>query len=311
MSKVTTRDLIDRFSLELLSGEEGIYRPITTSDISRPGLEMAGFFTYYPRRRLQLLGRSELTFLERLDTEVKEERLAKLCTSNTPGVIISRDLEAPPELLESAERSGVPLLRARDTTTRISSQLTDFLDAQLAETTAVHGVLVDIYGIGVLLTGASGVGKSETALDLVRRGHRLVADDSVEISQQHANTLMGRPPELIKHLLEIRGLGIIDVMTLFGAGAVRPFKRITLNVHLELWDEDKAYDRLGVDEDTMRIIETDIPKYTIPVRPGRNLAVIVEVAAMNFRLKRMGINAAQEFSDKLMDVIEDYDRDEF
>ncbi|QQK81553.1 HPr kinase/phosphorylase [Salicibibacter cibi] len=311
MTKVTAKDLIDRFSLELLSGEEGIYRLITTSDISRPGLEMAGFFTYYPRRRLQLLGRSELTFLEQLDGDVKLERLDKLCTANTPGVIISRGLEASAELLSISEKSGVPIMRANDTTTRISSQLTEFLEAQLAETTAVHGVLVDIYGIGVLLTGASGVGKSETALDLVRRGHRLVADDSVEISQQHGDTLMGRPPELIKHLLEIRGLGIIDVMTLFGAGAVRPFKRITLNVHLELWDEDKAYDRLGIDEDTMRIIETDIPKYTIPVRPGRNLAVIVEVAAMNFRLKRMGINAAQEFSDKLMGVIEDYDRDEF
>ncbi|MBB6450347.1 HPr kinase/phosphorylase [Geomicrobium halophilum] len=310
MTKVTARELIDRFSLELLSGDEGIYRPITMSDISRPGMEMTGYFTYYPRRRLQVLGRTELTFLERLDTDVKVERLDKLCTQNTPGIIISRNLEAPPELINASEHAGVPLMRADVTTTRLISQITNFLEAQLAETTAVHGVLVDIYGIGVLITGASGVGKSETALDLVRRGHRLVADDSVEISQQHADTLMGRPPNLIKHLLEIRGLGIIDVMTLFGARAVRPFKKIVMNVHLELWDEEKAYDRLGIDEDKMSIIETDIPKYTIPVRPGRNLAVIVEVAAMNFRLKRMGINAAQEFSDKLMDVIEDYDRDE-
>ncbi|EZH66429.1 MULTISPECIES: HPr(Ser) kinase/phosphatase [Geomicrobium] len=310
MSKVTAKSLIDRFSMELLGGEDGIYRPITTSDISRPGMEMAGFFTYYPRRRLQLLGRTELTFLERLTDQQRTERMQKLCTPNTPGVIISRGLEAPPELMEAAEASGVPIMRADMTTTRLISMITNFLEAQLADTTAVHGVLVDIYGIGVLITGASGVGKSETALDLVRRGHRLVADDSVEISQQHADTLMGQAPELIRHLLEIRGLGIIDVMTLFGAGAVRPFKRITLNVHLELWDEKKAYDRLGIDEEKLQILESEIPKYTIPVRPGRNLAVIVEVAAMNFRLKRMGINAAQEFSNKLMDVIEDYDKEE-
>ncbi|MEJ9269986.1 HPr(Ser) kinase/phosphatase, partial [Bacillus thuringiensis] len=172
-------------------------------------------------------------------------------------------------------------------------------------TTAVHGVLVDIYGIGVLITGSSGVGKSETALDLVRRGHRLVADDSVEIRREHEDTLVGRSPELIQHLLEIRGLGIINVMTLFGAGAVRPFKRIALCVNLELWDQKKVYDRLGLSEDYLRIMNVDIPKLTVPVRPGRNLAVIIEVAAMNFRLKRLGINAAQQFSDRLNDVIEE------
>ncbi|SDH65983.1 HPr(Ser) kinase/phosphatase [Alteribacillus bidgolensis] len=311
MPKVTANDLVERFNLEVLAGEDGVYRAITTSDISRPGIEMAGFFTYYPAKRLQLFGRTELSFFQQLSDEEKSERMEKLCTYDTPGIIISRGLTAPPELIESAEKTGVPIMRADVTTTRLSSQLTNFLEAQLAKATAVHGVLVDIYGIGVLLTGASGVGKSETALDLVRRGHRLVADDSVEIRQQHGDTLVGRPPELIQHLLEIRGLGIIDVMTLFGAGAVRPFKRIALTIHLELWDENKAYDRLGIEEAKMQIIDTEIPKYTIPVRPGRNLAVIVEVAAMNFRLKRMGINTAQQFSDRLTDVIEDGDREEF
>ncbi|ADC49145.1 HPr kinase/phosphorylase [Alkalihalophilus pseudofirmus OF4] len=311
MAKVTANDLLEQFQLELLAGEEGIYRPITTSDISRPGMEMAGFFTYYPAKRLQLLGRTELTFFEQLTKEVQQERMLKLCTYDTPGIIISRGNEAPRALLEAAEQNGVPVMRSKQTTTRLSSKLTNYLESKLSPMTAVHGVLVDIYGIGVLITGNSGVGKSETALDLVRRGHRLVADDSVEIRQENEDTLVGRSPELIQHLLEIRGLGIINVMTLFGAGAVRPYKRIVLCIHLELWDQKKAYDRLGLEEETMKIMDSEIQKLTVPVRPGRNLAVIIEVAAMNFRLKRLGFNAAEEFSERLTDVIEEGDRDEF
>ncbi|MDQ0206721.1 HPr(Ser) kinase/phosphatase [Alkalicoccobacillus murimartini] len=311
MAKVTANDLLEKFQFELVAGEEGIYRPITTSDISRPGIEMAGFFTYYPARRLQLIGRTELSFFKQLSEQEKKERMLKLCTYDTPGVILSRGLEAPKELIEAAEEVGVPVLRSTHTTTQLSSRLTNFLEGRLAPLTAMHGVLVDIYGIGVLITGSSGVGKSETALDLVRRGHRLVADDSVEIRQQNEDTLVGHPPELIRHLLEIRGLGIINVMTLFGAGAVRPFKRISLCINLENWDQGKAYDRLGLDEETLKIFDAEIPKLTVPVRPGRNLAVIIEVAAMNFRLKRLGFNAAQEFSERLTEVIQDGDRDEY
>ena len=311
MAKVTANDLLEKFQFELVAGEEGIYRPITTSDISRPGIEMAGFFTYYPARRLQLIGRTELSFFKQLSDQEKKERMLKLCTYDTPGVILSRGLEAPKELVEAAEEIGVPVLRSTHTTTQLSSRLTNFLEGRLAPLTAMHGVLVDIYGIGVLITGSSGVGKSETALDLVRRGHRLVADDSVEIRQQNEDTLVGHPPELIRHLLEIRGLGIINVMTLFGAGAVRPFKRISLCINLENWDQGKAYDRLGLDEETLKIFDAEIPKLTVPVRPGRNLAVIIEVAAMNFRLKRLGFNAAQEFSERLTEVIQDGDRDEY
>lgn len=311
MAKVTAKDLVEHFDFEVLAGNEGVYRAITTSDISRPGIEMAGYFTYYPAKRLQLLGRTELSFYQQLNDEEKQERMEKLCTYDTPGIIISRDLTAPDELIDNANKVGVPLMRADVTTTRLSSQITTFLETKLAKSTAMHGVLMDIYGIGVLLTGASGVGKSETALDLVRRGHRLVADDSVEIRQEQGNTLVGRAPDLIQHLLEIRGLGIIDVMTLFGAGAVRPFKRIALTINLELWDDKKAYDRLGIEEVTVKIIDSEIPRLTIPVRPGRNLAVIVEVAAMNFRLKRMGINTAQEFSDRLTGVIEEGDKEDF
>jgi HPr kinase/phosphorylase len=195
-------------------------------------------------------------------------------------------------------------------TTRFSSRLTNFLESKLAPTTAVHGVLVDIYGIGVLITGKSGVGKSETALELVKRGHRLIADDCVEIRQEDQDTLVGTSPDLIEHLLEIRGLGIINVMTLFGAGAVRSNKRITLVINLEIWDATKQYDRLGLDDEKMKIIDTEITKITVPVRPGRNLAVIIEVAAMNYRLKRMGVNAAQQFTERLSDVIEDGEHEE-
>ncbi|RHW38915.1 HPr kinase/phosphorylase [Neobacillus notoginsengisoli] len=303
MLKVRTRDIYEKFSLELVAGEEGIDRPITTSDLSRPGIELAGFFDYYPAERIQLLGMTELSFFEQLSDEARITRMDELCTDITPAIIITRGLEVPQELIDAAERESVPILRTKFKTTRFSGNLTNFLESKLAPTTAVHGVLVDIYGVGVLITGKSGVGKSETALELVKRGHRLVADDCVEIRQEDQDTLVGTSPELIEHLLEIRGLGIINVMTLFGAGAVRTSKQITLNIDLELWDQDKQYDRLGLDEEKMKIIDSEVPKLTVPVRPGRNLAVIIEVAAMNFRLKRMGVNAAQQFTDRLSDVI--------
>ncbi|MCM3691709.1 HPr(Ser) kinase/phosphatase [Neobacillus niacini] len=305
MPKVRTKDIHERFHLELVSGEEGINRPITTSDISRPGIELAGYFEYYPAERIQLLGKTELSFFEKLSKDERTIRMERLCTDITPAIIVTRGLDVPQELIEASERESVPLLQSNMKTTRFSSRLTNFLESKLAPTTAVHGVLVDIYGIGVLITGKSGVGKSETALELVKRGHRLIADDCVEIRQEDQDTLVGTSPDLIEHLLEIRGLGIINVMTLFGAGAVRSNKRITLVINLEIWDAAKQYDRLGLDDEKMKIIDTEITKITVPVRPGRNLAVIIEVAAMNFRLKRMGVNAAQQFTERLSDVIED------
>jgi HPr kinase/phosphorylase len=310
LPKVRTKDIYERFQLELISGEEGINRPITTSDISRPGIEIAGYFEYYPAERIQLLGKTELSFFSELPENERISRMERLCTDITPAIIVTRGLDIPKELIEASERESVPVLRSNMKTTRFSSRLTNFLESKLAPTTAVHGVLVDIYGIGVLITGKSGVGKSETALELVKRGHRLVADDCVEIRQEDQDTLVGASPDLIEHLLEIRGLGIINVMTLFGAGAVRSNKRITMVINLEIWDAKKQYDRLGLDEEKMKIIDTEITKITVPVRPGRNLAVIIEVAAMNYRLKRMGVNAAQQFTERLSDVIEDGDHDE-
>ena len=303
MVQVTTKDVMEKFNLQLVSGQEGIGRYITTSDISRPGLEMAGYFTHYPANRVQLLGKTEISFFELLPKKDKVDRVGKLCTPNTPAIIISRGLNVPDELIEASAEANVPVLVSNLTTTQFSSRLTNYLESMLAPSTAIHGVLVDIYGIGVLILGKSGVGKSETALELVKRGHRLVADDCVEIRQEAENLLVGSPPPLLEHLLEIRGIGIIDIMTLFGASAVRPNKRITLVVELELWDENKNYDRLGLDEEKMQIIDTKLTKLTIPVQPGRNVSVIIEVAAMNYRLKRKGFNAAEEFSRRLDEVI--------
>lgn len=304
MEKVRTQDLLDNFNLTLAAGEDGVHREIITSDISRPGIEMTGYFNYYPKERLQLVGKTEMAYFLDLTDANKKDRMEKLCTDITPGIVISRGMDVPTVMIDAANEAGVPILHSPRQTTRVISRLTNYLETKFAPFTAIHGVLVDINGVGVLITGQSGVGKSETALELVKRGHRLVADDSVEIRQEDYENLIGNPPPLIGHLLEIRGLGIINVMTLFGAGAVRSYKKISLIIDLELWDDQKQYDRLGLDEETMKIMDVHLPKATIPVRPGRNLAVIIEVAAMNFRLKRMGVNAAEEFSERLTNMID-------
>jgi HPr kinase/phosphorylase len=306
--KVRVSELVQQFHLEIVAGEDGLRRKIVTDDLNRPGLEMAGYFNYYPADRAQILGRTELAFLETLTSEERHDRMERLCHEETPCIIITRGLDAPNELIEIANDRHCPVLRSSVATTILLSRITNFLEKKLAPSATIHGVLVDVYGVGMLITGGSGIGKSETALELVKRGHRLIADDAVEIRQTSDNQLFGTAPELIRHLLEIRGLGILNVMTLFGAGAVRNQTNISLVVKLENWQQDKQYDRLGLDEETTKIIETDVPLLTVPVRPGRNLAVILEVAAMNYRLKRMGYNAALQFTNKLTEAISD---DEF
>lgn len=308
--KVKVSDLVSHFQLEILGGEDGLKRSITLDDLSRPGLEMAGYFDYYPKERVQILGKTEITFMDTLSKQERIDRIERLFDDETPCFIITRGLDAPPELLEQSNARQIPVLRSNTATTIFLSRITNFLERKLAPSATIHGVLVDVYGVGMLITGGSGIGKSETALELVKRSHRLVADDAVEIRQTSDNQLHGTAPELIRHLLEIRGLGIINVMTLFGAGAVRNNKRISVVIKLENWQADKQYDRLGLDEETTRIIDTDVPIVTVPVRPGRNLAVIIEVAAMNFRLKRMGYNAALQFTNKLTETIAE-DSDDF
>jgi HPr kinase/phosphorylase len=305
-SFLTTKKVVEQFHLKVITGEAGLSRPITVSDLHRPAFELAGFFTNHPPERIQILGKTELSFVEQLKPEERRERYRQICQmEETPCIVIAHGEEPPADLVEVAREAGIPLLQSNLSTTKLISKLTNYLEAELSPRTTLHGVLVEVYGVGVLMTGNSGIGKSETALELLKRGHRLVADDAVEIRQTAEHELIGSAPELIQCLMEIRGLGILNIMTMFGAGAVRINKKITMVAHLEYWDSRKSYDRLGLDEQTMRILDTELPMVTIPVRPGRNVAVIVEVAAMNYRLKRMGYNSALQFSKRLNDTIEE------
>lgn len=299
MAGVTIEVVQQALELELCAGQSGLQRTIYKSDISRPGLEMAGYFNFYPAERVQLLGKTELSFFASLPKELRKDRMERLCTDLTPAIIISHGMDVPEELIQEAEKEGIPVLKTEVPTTRFSGMLTNYLEGKLAPLTTMHGVLVDVYGIGVLITGKSGVGKSETALELVKKGHRLVADDLVEIREVSKNVLIGNAPTLIEHMLEIRGVGVIDMMNLFGASAVKSDKRIVLVIDLEIWDEEKVYDRLGLDENKIKIMDSELTKLTVPVRPGRNLSVIIEVAAMDYRMKSLGINAAQQFSERL------------
>ncbi|NGQ95692.1 HPr kinase/phosphorylase [Brevibacillus sp. SYP-B805] len=309
MRKTKVSHVMEHFKMKVLSGEEGLGREITVTDLSRPGLQLAGYYSHYPAERIQLFGLTEIEFLATLSREERIERMNVLMDERTPCFVVARNLSVSPEVLEISNQRQLPILQSPLATTSLVSKLTNFLENRLAPTTTIHGVLTDIYGVGVLITGSSGIGKSEAALELVKRGHRLVADDAVEIRQTQAGQLVGSAPELIQHLLEIRGVGIINIMTMFGAGAVRNVKNIAMVVQLELWEQHKQYERLGLDEEKIKIMDTEIPLITIPVRPGRNLAVIIEVAAMNFRLKRMGYNAAVHFTKKLTEAIEDSDAD--
>ncbi|ARU63865.1 HPr kinase/phosphorylase [Tumebacillus avium] len=298
---ISTAELRRDFELELINEEADMSRLTAVSDINRPGLALAGFFTYHPAERVQVMGRTEVTFFEGMSEAQQRERADLLCSyEQTPCVILARDMEVPTTLIDAAKKYRLPILRTSLSTTKLTGRLQSYLDKKLAKETLLHGVLVDVYGIGILITGTSGIGKSETALELVKRGHRLVADDAVEIRNIADTQLEGTSPEMLRHLIEIRGLGVLNVMTLFGAGAIRTHKDLELVIKLTMWEDNVAYDRLGLDEETIKILDVDVPLLTLPVRPGRNLAVILEVAAMNQRLKRMGHNAARDLSEKML-----------
>lgn len=301
-----TKLLQDISILHIYQGENYIAnKKLVVSDIYRPGLELTGYFDFYPENRIQLLGRTEISYAARLDHESRKRVFKKMCSPETPCFLISRSLPVPQELEEAADESQIPILHSPDSTTYLSSILTDYLRQRLATRTSVHGVLVEIKGMGVLLTGASGVGKSETALGLVQRGHRLIADDRVDIYQKDHDTVMGEAPKILKHLMEIRGIGIIDVMNLFGAGAVKDRTQIQLVIKLANWDNKANYDRLGFNEDTRELCNVEVPQITIPVKVGRNIEIIIEVAAMNFRAKQMGFDATKVFDDNLAHLISD------
>ena len=292
---VTLGQLITEFQFELIYGPEGFEKiEITTDDVNRPGLQLAGFFDYFEPQRLQIMGKAENAYVEQFDEEKRTDIFEKLCATGIPAVIVTRNIEVFPELIEAAKKYDVAVLRTNEFTSSVTSALVASLKVSLAPRITLHGVLVELYGEGILILGDSGVGKSETAIELVKRGHRLIADDAVEIKRVSDRTLVGCAPEIIRHFIELRGIGIVDVRRIFGMGAIKETERVDMIINLEQWVEGKMYDRLGMDNQYTDILGLRIPSLTIPVRPGRNLAVIIEVAAMNHRHKSMGYNAAKE-----------------
>ena len=294
----------DNNVLHVFQGKELIKnRAVTVSDIYRPGLELTGYFDFYPSKRIQLLGRTEISYAAMLDHETRLHVFNKMATLDTPCFLISRSLPVPKELTEAAARNGIPILTTSESTTYIMSVLTQYLREHLAQRTSIHGVLVEINGMGVLITGASGVGKSETALALIQRGHRLIADDRVDVYQRDHDTVVGEAPKILNHLMEIRGIGIIDIKDMFGVGAVKDHTEIKLVIKLENWDPKANYDRLGFDQDTREICNIEVPQVTIPVKVGRNLEIIIEIAALNFRAKPLGFDASVTFQQQLAKLI--------
>ena len=297
--------LIKDFELEVLRGVEHYEDVlIQREDVNRPGLQLVGFFDYFDAKRLQVLGKVENTYLAQVPSEDRRRIFDALLAYEVPALIITRGLDPFPELMEMADKHDRTILRTQETTTAFMGALIAGLRNELAPRITRHGVLVEVYGEGVLLLGESGVGKSETAIELVKRGHRLVADDAVEIKRVGVNRLVGSAPELIRHYIVLRGIGVVDVQQLFGMSAVREDQDIDLVVSLEQWNDETMYDRLGLEELYTVILDVKVPSLTVPVKPGRDLAIIVEVAAMNTRHKKMGYNAAQAFTQQINEHFE-------
>ncbi len=298
--RVSLAKIIKNFSLETIhlpDDPENIF--VSNAEVNRPGLQLAGYYEFFDSGRIQIIGKSEDSYLEELSKEDLAVCLDKFFSKKPPIVIISRSLPISDEMKAAAEKYSVPLLRTDDSTSGFLSALISFLNVQLAPRITRHGVLVEVYGEGILILGESGVGKSETAIELVKRGHRLIADDAVEIRKVSSKSLVGSSPENIRHFIELRGIGIINANRIFGAGAVKLTEKIDMIINLEPWDAAKVYDRMGLEDQTTEILDIKIPSLTVPVKPGRNLAVIFEVAAMNNRQKKLGYNAAHDLLHKL------------
>lgn len=278
---------------------------ISTVEINRPGLELTGYLEFFDNKRIQVLGNTEFSYLGRYGPEAQKMVIDSIFSFGPPAVIICRDIEPSNAILESAKLHKVSIFSTPQSTSDLTASLVQYLNKELAPRITRHGVLVEVYGEGCLLTGDSGVGKSETAIELIKRGHRLVADDAVEIRRTSLTTLYGQSPENIRHFIELRGIGIINARKLFGMGAIKLQEKIDMVINLEQWDSSKVYDRMGLDNEYMKILGIEVPTLTIPVKPGRNLAVIIEVAAMNNRQKKMGYNAARELLKNLGMAVED------
>ena len=299
---VTLQQIVTECNLEIIYTDKDLNDvKIITTDVSRPGLQFFDFFDYFDKNRIQIFGKVEQTFLEQKTSEERLHCISELCKREIPAIIVSRNQEIFPEFLVAAKEYNIPILRTTQTTSKFMARLIAYLNVELAERVTLHGVLCEVYGEGVLIMGESGVGKSETAIELVKRGHRLVADDAVEVKKVSDKSLVGTAPENIRHFIEIRGIGIIDVRRIFGMGSIKETEKIDLIIKLEAWDPKKQYDRLGLITEYTELLGNNIPSLNIPVKPGRNLAVVVEVAAMNNRQKKMGYNAAEELNNRLIE----------
>lgn len=304
MFSVTLKEIIKEFELEDITGFNNSDKILITSpDVNRPGLQLAQYMGYFMNERIQIMGKVEFSYLSSLELEERYKRLDEYFKVGFPCLVVARGLEIFPEMIEIAKKYNITILRTVDTTSRFLSSVIKYLNVQLAPRITKHGVCVEVYGEGILILGESGAGKSETALELVKRGHRLVADDLVEIRKVSERTLVGTAPDLIRHFIEIRGIGILDVKHLYGVGAVKVTETINLVISIELWNNKKDYDRLGLVDEYIEILGIKVPHLTIPVRPGRNLAIIIEVAAMNNRQKKMGYNAAKVLNERVLEEI--------
>ncbi len=295
MASISLTKVIEKFKWENLTPEIDISKiKVTQPDINRPALQLAGYFEHFEATRLQVVGFVEYSYMNGLDEEKQLEVYEKLLNNPIPGIVFCRELHPNDLFREVAVKYGVPLLMSNKATSACMAEIIRWLNVQLAPCISIHGVLIDVYGEGVLITGESGIGKSEAALELIKRGHRLVTDDVVELRRVSADTLIGTAPNITKHFIELRGIGIIDVKALFGVSSVRETQNIDLVIHLEDWDKEKEYDRLGMEEEYIEYLGNKVVCHNIPIRPGRNLAIICESAAINHRQKKMGYNAAQE-----------------
>ncbi len=308
-SSIAVARLMDWMSHDLqfkvLGGYQGFGRPVMTSDINRPGLALSGYLEYFANDRVQILGNTEIHFMERLPAARLMERLDGMMSFEIPAFVLSRNLDPRSLFLDMCNRRGIPVLRSARSTDEVISRIILFLAEEFSPETVVHGTAVDCYGVGCLIVGDAGVGKSETALELVERGHRLVADDVVALKRHRDDTLYAETNPIVEHHMEIRGVGIVDVKSVFGVGRVRNRKTIGLVVELEEWRQDNTYDRTGLKEEFVEILGVPIPYLRIPVRPGRNIAIIIEVASLNHRLKELGVNPAEQFNNRILNIMEE------
>ena len=298
---VPLKDVISQFDLKNKTPDVDISsKTLTQVNINRPALQLAGFFDYFDADRLQIIGMVEHTYLQKLDAKLRQEHLRRMFQHPIPAIVVSRKLGIFPEMLEYANEYNVPILTTGASTTDFIAEVISWMKVELAPRITMHGCLLDIYGVGTLIIGESGVGKSETALELIKRGHRFIADDAVEVRRVSQETLVGSCPVNIRYFLELRGIGIIDIMKMFGVQSIKPTKAIDLIINLELWDQSRIYDRLGQVEEYTEILGNNVSSHSIPIRPGRSLAIICESAAINHRQKKMGYNAADALTERVM-----------